>query len=283
MSDMLSPVRGMGWRKTVAAILNNVGRTARVGNYWYWVDPPELRQGVAIAAIVCPLRYDVLIRRDFLAFYADHRDLYVADFDAFVVRVRQGTYYRWFMESEAVRTKRDLLDDPAALDAEFVARVRRAARLYESVAERGFDLKFPIILKTAEHLLPPTADKLGPPTGKRVSGRYFLADGCHRLALIMALGATELPPSYFRVKCFRRFSPFDSTSLLAPSLLIAPAAYFAFLSSYYCAPHVFEDGADFIQYVQKQKPQLLDEVRSVVRVDGYERYLARQSEIGGRR
>jgi hypothetical protein len=187
------------------------------------------------------------------------------------------------MESEAVRTKRDLLGDAAALDGEFANRVRRAARLYDSVAAQGFSARHPIILKTAERLLPPTADKLAPPTGKRVSGRYFLADGCHRLALLMALGYAELPRGYFRVKCFRSFSPFDSTSLLTSSLAIEPAAYFAFLSSFYCAPHVFEDGADLVRYIQQRKPQLLDEVLSVIRVDGYESDLAHQSEIGGRR
>jgi hypothetical protein len=283
MMETPGPARGLGLRKTFRSIMNNVGRAARVGNYWYWVDPPELRQGIAIAAIVCPLRYDVLVRRDFLAFYAGHRELYAADFDAFVAQVRQGTYYRWFMESEAVRTKRDLLGNPAALEAEFAARVRRAARLYESVTARGFSPEQPIILKTAEHLLPPTADKLAPPTGKRVSGRYFLADGCHRLALLMALGTVDLPRAFFRVKCFRSFSPFDSTSLLARSLALEPAAYFAFLSSYYCAPHVFEEGADFIRYVEERKPQFLDEALSVIRVDGYESHLARRSEIGGRR
>jgi hypothetical protein len=134
----------------------------------------------------------------------------------------------------------------------------------------GFVAQFPIILKTAERLLPPTADKLAPPTGKTVAARYFLADGCHRLALMMALGYKVLPPGSFRVKCFRRFSPFDSTSLLMRSLSIDASSYFAFLSSYYCAPFVFEDREDFLGYIRENRPEFLEEVLSVMRVDGYD-------------
>ncbi len=259
----------LGWRKAAGRILNNLSRATRVGNYWYWLDVPELQAGIEIVRIVCPLRYDVFVRRDFLAFYAKNRDCYAADFDAFLGLARQGSYYRWFMESEAVRTKRELLGDAAALDAAFADRVRRAARLYESVAQRGFDRAFPILLKTAERLLPPTADKLAPPTGKLISARYFLADGCHRLALLMAMGQTVLPAGYFRVKCFREFSPFDSTSLLARSLGVAPSAYFAFLSSYYCTPWVFDSRDDFLNDIKERRPHLLEEVLSVMRVDGF--------------
>jgi hypothetical protein len=126
------------------------------------------------------------------------------------------------------------------------------------------------VLKTAEHLLPPTAAKSAPPTGKFVSGRYFMADGCHRLALLMALGYTVLPANYFQVKCFRRFSPFDSTSMLAQTLPIKPAAYFAFLSSRYCSPYSFEDKEGFLGYIHQYKPELLPEVLSMMQVDGFD-------------
>lgn len=266
----LQPALHRGWRKKIRAALNRVGRAAHVGNYWYWLEPPELEQGIDIVSIVCPLRYDVLVRRDFLSFYAAHRDLYVSDFAAFVGMARQSSYYQWFMRSEAVRCKRELLGNAAALEAAFVERIRRAAQLYESVTEHGFDPGYPIVLKTAERLLPPTADRLGPPTGKHVSARYFLADGCHRLALLMQMGYTTLPAGYFRVKCFRTFSPFDSTSLLVRTLSIDPARYFAFLSSYYCAPHVFTQRDEFLTHIRAHRPEFLDEVLSVISADGFD-------------
>ena len=264
------PVRKFHWRKRLNTVLNHVSRATGVGNYWYWLDVPELVHGVDIVSLVCPLRYDVYVRRDFFSFYAAHRDLYVSDFDAFLRLVKQGSYYVWFMESEAIRCKRDLLGDAAALEVEFIQRIRRATALYDAVAERGFTPEFPIILKTAEQLLPPTTDKLAPPTGKSVSARYFLADGCHRLALLMTMGYTVLPAAYFRVKCFRTFSPFDSTSLLVRRLSINPSAYFAFLSSYYCAPLVFERREDFLEYIREKKPEFLQEVQSVIHVDGFD-------------
>ncbi|MBV9787032.1 MAG: hypothetical protein JOZ51_02580 [Chloroflexi bacterium] len=264
------PAGKLGARKTLAAIANRLRRAARVGNYWYWLDAPELANGIEIAALIAPLRYDVLIRRDFLAFYADHRGLYVSDFAAFIQAARQGPYYRWFMSSEAIRCKRELLTDADALEQEFVQRVRRAAGVYEDMLAHGFRPQSPIILKTAEQLLPPTTDPQGAPSGKQVSARYFLADGCHRLAMLLLLGYTLLPAEYLQVKCFRRFSPFDSTSLLARSLTLEPDAYFRFLSGRYCAPAVCTDKAQFLDYIQQHKPKFMAEVTSILRVDGFE-------------
>lgn len=263
------PAGKRGARKTLAAVANRLRRAARIGNFWYWLDVPELANGIEIAALIAPLRYDVLIRRDFLAFYAAHRGLYSADFDAFVQAAKHGSYYRWFMTSEAVRCKRDLLADVDALEREFVDRVRRAAGVYEDLLAHGFRAQSPIILKTAEHLSPPTTDPQGPPSGKQVSARYFLADGCHRLAMLMLLGYTVLPAEYLRVKYFRSFSPFDSTSLLAQSLPLEPEAYFSFLSGRYCAPAVFTRKDQFLDYIRQHKPEYLDEVSSIIRVDGF--------------
>lgn len=245
-------------------------RTLRVGDYWYWLHVPELEGGIDIAALICPLRYDVLVRRDFFPFYAAHRDLYISNPDAFVNLARQTPYYTWYAKSEAVRCFPHFVGDDNALRPGFVATVHRAAELYESMTDRGFDPRFPVILRTAERLLPPTANRSGPPTGKVVSARYFQADGCHRLAMLMYMGCRVLPAGYFRVQCFREFSPFDSTSLLARSLPIEPSEYFAFLSSYYCAPLVFENREDFLGYVRENKPEALREVLSLIRADGFD-------------
>lgn len=266
----LQPVRKPGWRKTLGTVINNVSRATHVGNYWYWIEVPELANGIEIASLVCPLRYDVIVRQAFLSFYAQHRDLYAADLGSFIRRAKHEPYYIWFMQSEAVRCKQGLRGQIEALESEFVQRIHRAATLYESVTAHGFLSDHPIILKTAEHLLPPTADKTAPPTGKYVSAQYFLADGCHRLALLMMLGYTVLPASCFRIKCFRVFSPFDSTSLLVRHLALDPATYFTFLSSYYCTPSKFDRKDDFLAYVRQHKSQYIQEVLSIMRVDGFD-------------
>jgi hypothetical protein len=268
--DPLQLLQGFHPRKVLDKLAEDVRRTIRVGNYWYWLEVPELGEGIEIARLVCPLRYDVIVRRDFYSFYEANQDLYRSDFDGFVELVKQGSYYTWFAASEAVRTRPYLLDDHDRLWRQFVSQIRKAVALYESMENQGFDEHAPIVLRTAENLLPPTADRLAPPTGKVVSDRYFMADGCHRLAWLMSKGYTLLPAAIFRIQCFREFSPFDSTSLLAPSLPIAPSEYFAFLSSRYCRPFVFEDRAGFLGHIRQHRPDILEEVLSVMRVDGFE-------------
>jgi hypothetical protein len=257
-------------RKVLDKLAEDVRRTVRVGNYWYWLEVPELGEGIEIARLICPLRYDVVVRRDFYSFYEANRDRYRSDFDGFVEVVKQSSYYTWFAASEAVRTRPYLLDDHDRLWGQFVNQIRVAAALHESLEKRGFDEQDPIVLRTAEKLLPPTAARLAPPTGKLVSDRYFMADGCHRLAWLMSKGYTVLPSAFFRIQCFREFSPFDSTSLLARSLPIAPSEYYAFLSSRYCRPFVFEDRDGFLEHIRQHRPDVLDEVLSVMRVDGFE-------------
>lgn len=246
-----------------------VRRALGLGNYWYWYTADDLRNGIEIAAVVCPLRYDVLIRRDFLAFYAAHRELYARDMPAFVALAKQQTYYRWYTESEVVRCQPERIRNQAALEAGFVERVQRAAQLYEHMIRDGFDPDHPVILKTAERLLPPTADRRAPPTGKLIARRYFLADGCHRVAMLLLRGDTMLRPGYFRVKCFREFSPFDSTSLLVRSLPLNTEAYFRFLSTYYSSPFVFEDRYTFLDYIRQHRPEVLEEVLTVIEADGF--------------
>jgi hypothetical protein len=263
-------LQGFHPREALDRLAEDVKRTIRVGNYWYWLEVPELSEGIEIANLICPLRYDVVVRRDFYSLYGANRDLYRSDFDSFVELARQSSYYTWFAASETVRCRPYLTDDPDRLWTQFVNKIRNAVRLHESMETRGFDEQDPIVLKTAENLLPPTADRSAPPTGKLVSDRYFLADGCHRLAWLMSRGYTVLPAAYFRIRCFREFSPFDSTSLLAPSLPITASEYFAYLSGRYCHPFIFEDRKGFLGHMAKHRPDSLDEVLSLIRVDGFD-------------
>jgi len=270
MLEPLQNLQNTHPRKTLKSVLEGVKRATRLGNYWYWLQIPELEEGVNISSLICPLRYDVIVRRDFFSLYSDQKDLYSHDFNAFVKLVRNSSYYTWYMSSDTIRSRPYLLDDPDSLWAIFVNKIRKAVKLYEDMQANGFDERYPIILKTAEQLLPPTGDRREPATGKSISDRVFMADGCHRLAVLMKMGFTELPASYFRVKCFREFSPFDSTSLLAGSLPMTSSEYFSFLSSRYCQPHTFEDGDSFFSYIRQHKPELLIELHTIVEVDGFD-------------
>jgi hypothetical protein len=234
---------------------------------WTDVSPADVREGIDVWPLVSPLRYDVLLRRDFLSLLT-HEATDLADLDACVAAAWRSSYHTWYFESEVVRT--GLLGrDQADLEARFSDRVRRTVALFERLEAAGGRLDEPIVLKTADTILPPTTERLGPPTGKPVMGRYFLADGCHRLAYLMLKGRTWLRPDEFRVRSTATFSPFDSTSLLMPALRLSPGEYFAFLSMGYSAPEPFADEGSLLAYLGDQRPGLADEVASVIRVDGY--------------
>src|SRR5687768_684146 len=119
------------WRRLRLG-LDWLRRATHLGNYWNWAEAPELGAEVEIATLVCPLRYDVIVRRDFFAFYAERRELFQRDPAAFLALVRQSSYHTWFTTSEVIRSRAHLLDDFAAIEAAFVERVRRSATLYES-------------------------------------------------------------------------------------------------------------------------------------------------------
>lgn len=244
-------------------------RASGLGNYWEWLDAPALVNGIAIAELVCPLRYDVYVRAEFFAFYQAHRAQYQKQPAQFMRAVQASSYYVWYASSEAVRCNRHLRADRDALNAAFERRVHSAIDLYERVMAEGFSRAYPLTLKTARHLLPPTTIRNGAPTGKQVAAKFFLADGWHRLALLMQMGETVLRAELFRVKQFQKFSPFDSTSLLVRALELDAATYFRFLSTYYCAPHSFTRGDEFLAYVRAENPHRLTEVLSVLRVDGF--------------
>ena len=46
MIDTRRAASGSGLRKVLRTLLNRASNAARVGNYWYWADVPELRDGV---------------------------------------------------------------------------------------------------------------------------------------------------------------------------------------------------------------------------------------------
>ena len=44
------------------------------GNYWYWLSESKY-QALQIKDLVYPLRYDILIRKEFFSFYIENREL----------------------------------------------------------------------------------------------------------------------------------------------------------------------------------------------------------------
>ena len=236
---------------------------------WAWDEAPELTDGIAIADLVSPLRYDVIVRRDFFIWYRERADLARTDLRAFIAEARTTSYHRWWMTSETIRCRPELMDRPEELERLFDLRVERSVRLAERVARARHADEHPIVLKTADRLLAPTTLRDGPPSGKPLpSQRYFLADGCHRVALMLADGVSRIEPGQFRIKRYLEFSPFDSTSVLVPGLPVDPETYARFLGWHYGQDANIHDVASLVRWVQKHDAERWPELEAMLAVDG---------------
>jgi len=230
------------------------------------LDGSQIKDEIDMTSLVSPLRYDILVREDFIAFYLSHRDLHLSDFDAFIDLARRHPYYTWFKEVMISRFAPHLVGNETRIKSMFAEKIRDSVALYNSIVEHEFDKRFPIELITAVRILPTT-------TGKMVSARYFVGDGCHRLTCLKAMGWTTLSSDYFRVRCFREFIPLDNTARLVHSIPIEAQKYFAFLSSRYSPLFIFEQGDDFVEHIRENGSEFLEEVLSLIRGDGMDAHV----------
>jgi hypothetical protein len=193
--------------------INYIQSKLDLGDYWYWADDEELDPELTIWQIIHPLRYDVLIRKSFVDFYKTNRDLYSNDFDSFILLAKKHVYYDWFTNVLVVRYLSRHIGNEKMLAKQFEKRIIATANLYDSVSNHGFDIRTPIILYTGKTILPTES-------GRQTGAKYYMGDGCHRLACLMSLGYRSIPKQYVKVKCFKRLVPLDNTRMLQSSIPI---------------------------------------------------------------
>lgn len=170
-----------------------------------------------IAPLVSPLRYDVVVRAEFFDLVASHPD---PDSEEFVALAESSPYGTWFRLVAVPRFRARLEQDPTALKAAFAARVAGAVALW-----RDFDAS---LIEKSPLLLRRPARSARATTGLRVERPYHLADGGHRLALLIRAGQTVLRPSEYQVDRRRLAVLPDNTSLLAAALSIPAPELSAF-------------------------------------------------------
>src|SRR5581483_7345300 len=209
-----------------------------------------------IDRLISPLRYEVLVREEYFRFLGDHLDLYHDDLEAFTALAHREPYYAWF-RTVAIHRIRPGAAGGAELEDAFRERLAKTTRLFLGFSERGFDPRYPIVLRTAG----PVAET---ETGKSVRGRLFPSDGCHRLALLRLTGHRRLQPEWYRIRTERGWQPPDNTGTLITALGLSPAAYFEFLSLGYTAG-VHDNQDDLLDEVAL--PADADELRRIVAVD----------------
>lgn len=227
-------------------------RTLRRASTWR----PKARgtEDVDIAALISPLRYDVMVRAGFFAFLADGGASLRRDPDALVEAARDLPYAAWFRSVAMTRFRPWVLQDAALLDAQFRERVLSALALWESFRAKGFDPAHPVTLRAASGPLPTD-------TGLSIDRRLHVGDGGHRLALLLSAGL-PLAAGQYRVDRRPQRLLIDNTAVLMPQLGLPRAEYVRFLARGYGAED-HEDGAALEAAVRDRDPRRADELAAV--------------------
>jgi hypothetical protein len=216
-------------------------------------------ESVNINKLISPLRYDLIVRRDYYQFFRENRHIFEHDFRSYAEIARDTPYYRWFRDVVSRRFSPHLLNDRDTLDAEFCRRLRNAAALHDSFAQRGFDAAWPITLYAPKTTLPTES-------GKVIGRSLYAGGGCHRIALLMLDGMDELPPEWVRLRVLEGYSPLDNTYLLISSLRLPLTTYYRFLSLGY-AERPFDSRVELRAHVQQVAPTRLPELDHVLAID----------------
>jgi len=241
--------------------LRGIKNGLRLGNWSRWLDEDETDECVDVWSLTCPLRYDVLLRRDAVQVYLAHRELHGSALLDVVKLFQDHPYRRWYTEVELPTFLPYIAHDPSVVNEMFLRRVKSLAELCDRIRRQGWDSRWKIDLHTGLKILP-TA------TGKSVTAKYFVGNGCHRLAVLLALGCPQLRRRHFRVRLHREFTPWDMTRPCLDKRLIDRGGYFAFLSARYASPMRYEHENDLVRHVERHRPELLAELLSVLEADG---------------
>lgn len=217
------------------------------------------REPVAIRALASPLRYDLVVRREFLRLCLAQLERGGECDESLTGVARSTPYWLWFTEVYVPRSAPELASDPAARGRAFVERVRASFELARSFRERGFDARHPIVLRAARELLPTD-------TGKLVRAPYYAGDGCHRIALLWLSGRETLEPSQYVVRRQRTLAPLDNTFRLREAFRDDRAAYLRFIAAGY-GEGEFASAEELLAQVRAKSPERADELESVLRVD----------------
>lgn len=223
------------------------------------VPGTALGESVDIDRLICPLRYDICVRIEFLRLLRDEWSLYHEDPGAFRQRPPARDYYRWFRDVRCARYEPRVLRSPAALEAAFLRRMHQTAGLWRSVERGGLDPSRPIRLITGR--------SIQRVNGKTIQAACFPGDGCHRIACHHLAGQKRLGPAHYEIQVRSTLRPIDNTAILIDSLPLSRPAYLRYLSRFYCDGAPLESPDALVRHVASRKPELLPELTSVLASD----------------
>jgi hypothetical protein len=214
---------------------------------------------VALEELASPLRYDIVVRADHFRFLDQHLQLLERDLEAYLRLAVEHPYYTWYTKVALPRFRpREHRDERRSLEA-FRRRVVGAAELWRSFKAVGFDPRHPVTLRVA-------APGVATPTGKVVRRRFHASDGCHRLAMLLAVDQKTLSPDWYRVRTDPLRSLTDNTSTLIGPLALGREDYYRFLAKGYGLATASSRDA-ILDHVRAHAPERLGELEQVLATD----------------
>jgi hypothetical protein len=208
---------------------------------------------------MCPLRYDLWVRIEFIRLLRDRWKLYTDDLEAFLAQPQSVAYRTWFKDVRCALYKPQLYADETQVELAFIQRVHQTAQLWKSMEQQGYDRSKAIRLgsgHTIQHV-----------NGKVVKSPYFAGDGCHRMSCLYVTGKTQLDPDQYEIQIQRILKPLDITAMLLTKLPLKKATYLNFISRFYCDGLQLDSAERILQHVTVNRADLLPELESVLAFD----------------
>ena len=216
----------------------------------------DVGEQIRIYDLVCPLRYDILIRANFISLIAHSQDVSIDNLDYLLRYPAARAYETWLREIEVRRFFPEKYHEDNLFRKHLIKRIRNLKRLWESIQKRGFDYSSPIKLVSGEEILEVN--------GKVLQSSIFAGDGCHRTACLLVLGNDVLEPKEYEIRLRAKLQPLDNTSILLQKLPISMSEYLSFISRGYCNGQAVNSIEGVLAYVEKNKPDRIAELKSVL-------------------
>lgn len=223
------------------------------------VSGVEIGKQIRIYDIVCPLRYDILVRANFIELLSKNDKILESELEEILEHRAAQSYAVWFREVCIKRFAPEIYHDKNLVRQRFAIRVEKTKRLWESISLNGFDSAHPIRLRSGKSILGVN--------GKSVSEPFFAGDGCHRIACLLVMGKKYLEPKEYEVALSTEFQPFDNTALLIDKLPITVSDYLTFISRGYCEGQTLATANEAVAYLEKHDPDRLTELKNILEYD----------------
>jgi len=163
----------------------------------------KVKKMIYFAEILWPYRPDLLIRIDFLQWFHEVKGDYFSkspeqflkeDISGNIAFFEAAKMHPYFLQFTRKRRYRRLNLNKQKSESVYAEGIASFINLFQSIKEKEFDRSNKICLRK-------TIVLKNPSYGKKVRRKYYMADGCHRLACVAWLGKkTMFPKEIFNIQ-----------------------------------------------------------------------------------